>query len=316
MKIRALWAALFAVLSFQVLAAYPDKSIKFLVPWPPGGATDQVARILAVPLSKELGVSVFVENKGGAGGNIGTQAFLQDKPDGYSMLMATSSTNAAGPHLFANQGFDAAKDFTPVILVCTIPNIMVVPETSPWNSLKDLLADVKQNPGKYTYGSAGIGASQHLAGAQFKTVTGLDIRHVPYKGSGPAALDLMAGHIDMMLDTGSLNNIKAGKLKALGVAADKRIPELPNVPTLKELGVPMVANAWYGVMLPAGAPKDVTEKLNAAFNKVLKDPEVRKSLQGIGAQVDGGSVNDFTKFSQSEIKRYEGIVKMSGAPKE
>ncbi|WP_353431582.1 tripartite tricarboxylate transporter substrate binding protein [Polynucleobacter sp. MWH-UH23A] len=316
MKIRGLWAVIFAVLSFQVLAAYPDKSIKFLVPWPPGGATDQVARILTVPLSKELGVSVFVENKGGAGGNIGTQAFLQDRPDGYSMLMATSSTNAAGPHLFANQGFDAAKDFTPVILVCTIPNIMVVPESSPWNSLRDLLADVKQNPGKYTYGSAGIGASQHLAGAQFKTVTGLDIRHVPYKGSGPAALDLMAGHIDMMLDTGSLNNIKAGKLKALGVAADKRIPELPNVPTLKELGVPMVANAWYGVMLPAGAPKDVTEKLNAAFNKVLKDPEVRKSLQGIGAQVDGGSVNDFTKFSQSEIKRYEGIVKMSGAPKE
>jgi tripartite-type tricarboxylate transporter receptor subunit TctC len=316
MRIRVLLAAILAFSSLQTIAAYPDKSIKFLVPWPPGGATDQVARILTVPLSKELGVSVFVENKGGAGGNIGTQAFLQDKPDGYSMLMATSSTNAAGPHLFANQGFDAAKDFTPVILVCTIPNIMVVPDSSPWNSLKDLLADVKQHPGKFTYGSAGIGASQHLAGAQFKTVTGLDIRHVPYKGSGPAALDLMAGHIDMMLDTGSLNNIKAGKLKALGVAADKRIPELPNVPTLKELGVPMVANAWYGVMLPAGASKEVTEKLNIAFNKVLKDPEVRKSLQGIGAQVDGGSVNDFTKFSQSEIKRYEGIVKMSGAPKE
>jgi tripartite-type tricarboxylate transporter receptor subunit TctC len=316
MKIRTFLTATLAVLSLQAIAAYPDKSIKFLVPWPPGGATDQVARILTVPLSKELGVSVFVENKGGAGGNIGTQAFLQDKPDGYSMLMATSSTNAAGPHLFANQGFDATKDFAPVVLVCTIPNIMVVPESSPWNNMKDLLADVKQNPGKFTYGSAGIGASQHLAGAQFKTVTGLDIRHVPYKGSGPAALDLMAGHIDMMLDTGSLNNIKAGKLKALGVAADKRIPELPNIPTLKELGVPMVANAWYGVMLPAGAPKDITEKLNSAFNKVLKDPDVRKSLQGIGAQVDGGTVSDFTKFSQSEIKRYEGIVRMSGAPKE
>lgn len=316
MKKRVFLAALFAILSLNVVAAYPDKSIKFLVPWPPGGATDQVARILTVPLSKELGVSVFVENKGGAGGNIGTQAFLQDKPDGYSMLMATSSTNAAGPHLFANQGFDAAKDFTPVVLVCTIPNIMVVPESSSWNSMKDLLADVKQHPGKFTYGSAGIGASQHLAGAQFKTVTGLDIRHVPYKGSGPAALDLMAGHIDMMLDTGSLNNIKAGKLKALGVAADKRIPELPNVPTMKELGIPMVANAWYGVMLPAGASKDITDKLNTAFNKVLKDPEVRKNLQSIGAQVDGGSVADFTKFSQSEIKRYEGIVKMSGAPKE
>jgi len=316
MKLRLMFAILLSAVALNTVAAYPDKSIKFLVPWPPGGATDQVARILAIPLTKELGVSIFVENKGGAGGNIGTQAFVQDKPDGYSILMATSSTNAAGPHLFANQGFDAAKDFTPVVLVCTIPNIMVVPEASPWNSMKDLISDAKQNPGKFTYGSAGIGASQHLAGAQFKTVTGLDIRHVPYKGSGPAALDLMAGHIDMMLDTGSLNNIKAGKLKALGIAADKRIPELPNVPTMKEVGVPMVANAWYGVMLPAGAPKDITEKLNAAFNKVLKDPEVRKSLQGIGAQVDGGSVADFTKFSQSEIKRYEGIVKMSGAPRE
>ncbi len=316
MKLRLMFVTLLGAVALNVFAAYPDKSIKFLVPWPPGGATDQVARILAIPLTKELGVSVFIENKGGAGGNIGTQAFVQDKPDGYSILMATSSTNAAGPHLFANQGFDAAKDFTPVVLVCTIPNIMVVPEASPWNSMKDLMSDAKQNPGKFTYGSAGIGASQHLAGAQFKTVTGLDIRHVPYKGSGPAALDLMAGHIDMMLDTGSLNNIKAGKLKALGIAADKRIPELPNVPTMKEVGVPMVANAWYGVMLPASAPKDITEKLNAAFNKVLKDPEVRKSLQGIGAQVDGGSVADFTKFSQSEIKRYEGIVKMSGAPRE
>ncbi len=299
-----------------VQAAYPEKSIKFLVPWPPGGATDQVARILVQPLTKELGVSVFVENKGGAGGNIGTQSFLQDKADGYSMLMATSSTNAAGPHLFTNQGFDPAKDFTPVILVCTIPNIMVVPTSSPWNSMKDLMTDVKKNPDKFTYGSAGIGASQHLAGAQFKTVTGLDIRHVPYKGSGPAAVDLMAGHIDMMLDTGSLNSIKGGKLKALAVASDKRIPELPNVPTMKESGVPMVANAWYGVMLPANAPSDVAERLNLAFNKVLKDPEVKKRLQEIGAQIDGGSVTEFAKFSQSEIKRYEGIVKLSGAPKE
>ena len=316
MKRKALMAVLFGVLAIKAMAAYPDKSIKFLVPWPPGGATDQVARILVQPLTKELGVSVFVENKGGAGGNIGTQAFVQDKPDGYSILMATSSTNAAGPHLFANQGFDAAKDFSPVVLVCTIPNIMVVPASSPWNSMKDLIADAKQNPGQFTYGSAGIGASQHLAGAQFKTVTGLDIRHVPYKGSGPAAIDLMAGHIDMMLDTGSLNNINAGKLKALGIASEKRIPELPNVPTMKEVGVPMVANAWYGVMLPAGTPKEIAEKLNAAFNKVLKDPEVKKRLQSIGAQVDGGSVAEFTKFSHSEIGRYEGIVKMSGAPKE
>lgn len=316
MKIRVLSALVLSIVAINVFAAYPDKSIKFLVPWPPGGATDQVARILVQPLTKELGVSVFVENKGGAGGNIGTQAFVQDKPDGYSILMATSSTNAAGPHLFSNQGFDAVKDFTPVVLVCTIPNIMVVPASLPWNTMKDLISDAKQNPGKFTYGSAGIGASQHLAGAQFKTVTGLDIRHVPYKGSGPAAVDLMAGHIDMMLDTGSLNNIKGGKLKALGIAAERRIPELPNVPTMKEVGVAMVANAWYGVMLPSGASKDVTEKLNAAFNKVLKDPEVKQRLQAIGAQVDGGSVAEFTKFSHSEIGRYEEIVRISGAPKE
>jgi len=314
--LKSILVLIFSAIAINCFAAYPDKSIKFLVPWPPGGATDQVARILVQPLTKELGVSVFVENKGGAGGNIGTQAFLQDKPDGYSILMATSSTNAAGPHLFSNQGFDATKDFMPVVLVCTIPNIMTVPASSPWNSLRDLMTDVKQNPGKFTYGSAGIGASQHLAGAQFKTVTGLDIRHIPYKGSGPAAVDLMAGHIDMMLDTGSMTNIKGGKLKALGVASEKRISELPNVPTLKETGIPMVANAWYGVMLPAGAQKDMADKLNSVINKVLKDPEVRKHLQSIGAHVDGGSVAEFSKFSQSEIKRYEGIVKMSGAPKE
>ena len=313
---KPILALIFSAITINCFAAYPDKSIKFIVPWPPGGATDQVARILVQPLIKELGVSVFVENKGGAGGNIGTQAFLQDKPDGYTILMATSSTNAAGPHLFSNQGFDPAKDFLPVVLVCTIPNIMTVPSSSPWNNLKDLMADAKQNPGKFTYGSAGIGASQHLAGAQFKTVTGLDIRHIPYKGSGPAAVDLMAGHIDMMLDTGSMNNIKGGKLNALGVASERHISELPNVPTMKEAGVPMVANAWYGVMLPSGAPKDIAEKLNGAINKVLKDPEVKKHLQSIGAQVDGGSVAEFSKFSQSEIKRYEGIVKMSGAPKE
>ena len=146
MKMKSMLALFLGAIAINGFAAYPDKSIKFLVPWPPGGATDQVARILVQPLTKELGVSVFVENKGGAGGNIGTQAFLQDKPDGYSILMATSSTNAAGPHLFANQGFDAAKDFTPVVLVCTIPNIMVVPESSPWNSLKDLMNDAKKNP--------------------------------------------------------------------------------------------------------------------------------------------------------------------------
>ncbi len=297
-------------------AAYPERAIKFLVPWPAGGATDQVARILSQPLSQAMGVPVIVENKGGAGGNIGTAAFVHDKPDGYSIILATSSTNAAGPHLFAQQGFDPAKDFTPVVLVCTIPNVMVVPAQAPWKSLKEVVAATKAAPGKYTYGSAGIGSSQHLAGAQFKNTAAIDIRHIPYKGSGPAASDLIGGHIDMMIDTGSLGHIKGNSLRALAVASDTRLPALPDVPTFKEAGTPVIASAWYGVMLPAGAPPEVAARLNKEFNAVMAKPEVRERLQAIGAVVGGGSVESFTLFSLSEIKRYEGIVRISGAPKE
>jgi tripartite-type tricarboxylate transporter receptor subunit TctC len=312
-------AALCALALFSGLAmadTYPSKPIRFVVPWPAGGATDQVARILAQPLSQAMGVPVVVDNKGGAGGNIGTQAFVHDSADGHSILLATSSTNAAGPYLFAKQGFDPAKDFTPVILLVSIPNVMVVPAKSPWRSIKDIVAAAKQSPGKHTYGSAGIGSSQHLAGAQFKKTAAIDIVHVPYKGSGPAASDLMAGHIDMMIDTGSLGSIKGGTLRALAVASDKRLPALPEVPTFKEAGVPMIASAWYGVMLPANAPADVVARLNKEFDTLLKNPDIRARLQGIGAELGGGSSDSFAKFSLSEIKRYESIVRDSGAPKE
>ena len=295
---------------------WPEKPIRLIVPWAPGGATDQIGRMLAQGLSQAVGVPVVVDNKAGAGGNIGTQAFVKEKADGYTLLLATSSTNAAGPHLYARQGFDPVKDFTPVVLLCEIPNVMVVPVKSPWNSLKDIVDASKSHPGQYTYGSAGIGGSQHLAGAQFKTSAAIDIRHVPYKGSGPAAQDLMAGHIDMMIDTGSLGSIKGGLLKALAVASAKRLAVLPNVPTFKEAGVPMVASAWYGLMLPANAPADVVNRLNKEFNLLLNKPEIRGKLNDMGALVEGGSVADFTKFSISEIKRYEGIVRDSGAPKE
>ncbi len=313
-------ATLGLLLAFNVGSAtaqtYPNQTIRFVVPWPAGGATDQVARVLAQPLSQALGVAVVVDNKGGAGGNIGTQAVSKEKPDGYTLLLATSSTNAAGPHLFAKQGFDPAKDFTAVINLLAIPNVMVVPAKSPWTNLKDVIADAKKSPDKYTYGSAGIGSSQHLAGAQFKTAAHLDIKHVPYKGSGPAAQDLIAGHIDMMIDTGSLGTIKGGLLKPLAVASSKRLAALPNVPTFAEAGTPMLASAWYGVMLPAGASPAVVAKLNSAFNTLLKNPEIRGKLEGIGAEVSGGTSDEFAKFAISEIKRYEGIVKSSGAPKE
>lgn len=297
-------------------AAYPDKPIKILVPWAAGGATDQLARMLAQPLSQAMGVPVIVENKGGAGGVIGTQAFVKEKADGYSILLATSSTNAAAPHLYSKLGFDPINDFTPVLSLCEIPNVMVVPAKSPWNSLKDIVSAAKQSPGNFTYGSAGIGGSQHLAGAQFKTAASIDIRHIPYKGSGPAAQDLIAGHIDMMIDTGSLGSIRGGLLKPIAVASSKRLSALPNVPTFAEAGTPMIASAWYGLMLPANAPAGVVERLNNEFNKLLNSPETRHRLGEMGAEILGGSALDFSKFITSEIKRYEGIVKDSGAPKE
>jgi tripartite-type tricarboxylate transporter receptor subunit TctC len=295
---------------------YPDKPIRLVVPWAPGGATDQIGRILAQGLTQAMGVPVVVENKAGAGGNIGTQAVAKEKPDGYTLLLATSSTNAAGPYLYAKQGFDPAKDFTAVVLLCAIPNVMVVPARSPWNTLKDIVDSSRAAPGKYTYGSAGIGGSQHLAGAQFKTASGIDIRHVPYKGSGPAAQDLIAGHIDMMIDTGSLGSIKGGLLKPIAVASAKRLQVLPNVPTFREAGMPMEASAWYGIMLPAHAPAEVVARLNKELNQLLKAPEVRKKLEDMGAEVAGGSSQEFAKFSISEIGRYEAIVKDSGAPRE
>jgi tripartite-type tricarboxylate transporter receptor subunit TctC len=266
-------AALVAMLPPAVAQPYPSKPIKFVVPWSPGGATDAIARIIAQPLSQELGVAVVIDNRAGAGGNIGTAAFVREPADGYVILMATSSTNAANPHLYKKLGFDPDKDFTPVVYVASVPNILVVPSSSPVHSVKELLELARKQPGKLTYGSAGVGASQHLAGAMFKNTAKIDILHVPYKGSGPAAVDLMAGHIDLMLDTGSLASIKGGKLRALAVASEKRLAVLPDVPTFKEAGLDgMIASAWYGVMAPAKTPPDVVAKLNQAINKALKMP--------------------------------------------
>lgn len=272
--------------------------------------------MLAQPLSQALGVPVYVENKAGAGGVVGTRQFVKEKPDGHTILLATSSSNAVAPYLYAKLGYDPVKDFTPVVSLCEIPNVMVVPTKSPWNSLSEVVAAAKKEPGVYTYGSAGIGGSQHLAGAQFKTAAGIDLRHVPYKGSGPAASDLIAGHIDMMIDTGSLGSIRGGLLKPLAVAYGKRLPALPNVPTFKEAGTPMIASAWYGLMLPAHAPADVVARLNTEANKILHQPDIQSRLTEMGAFELGGSAQEFGRFVLSELMRYEVLVRDSGAPKE
>ena len=293
---------------------YPQKPIKLVVPWAPGGATDVIARVIGQRIGQELGQSVVVDNKPGAGGNIGTAGFVREKADGYALLMGTSSTNAVNPSLYSRLPFDARKDFAPIVLIATVPNILVVPASSSFKKLDDVLGAAKQNPGKLTYGSAGNGSSQHLAGSMLMKSTGLKLNHVPYKGSGPAASDLIAGHLDIMLDTGSMPHIKSGNLRALAVASQKRIPALPEIPTFAELGIPNFnASAWYGIMAPAGTPEPVIAKLNATINKILKEPEVVKRLHDFGAVVEGGTAQEFKAFSASEIDRYAKIVKDSGA---
>lgn len=294
--------------------AYPEKSVRLIVPWPAGGAADAVGRAVAASLTTEFGRTVYVENIAGAGGNIGTQQLVRSAPDGYTLLLATSSTNSANPYLYKKTGFDPVKDFTPVASLGVIPSVLVVRAASPFRTPRDVIAAAKAAPGKLAYGSGGVGNSAHLAGELFKSVATVDITHVPYKGSGPALTDVMGGQLDVMFDTGAFPHIKGGKIRALAVAADKRSPSIPDVPTFNELGIKgMIMNAWYGVAAPGGTPAPVVVTLNAAINHALKSGDLAKRLADIGAEVRPGSPDDFSTFWRAELARYEGLVKLTGA---
>ena len=302
-----------------VAADYPDHPIKLVVPWSPGGATDVLGRILAKGLTEQIGQTVVVENKAGAGGNIGTAAFVREKADGYALIVITSSTNAANPHLYKRLGFDARKDFAPIAFVANIPNVLEVPQGSRFNSVTELIDYAKANPGALNYGSAGVGSSQHLAASLLQHTTGTQFAHIPYKGSGPAVSDLLGKRLDFMIDTGSMTQVKSGNLTALAVASKKRIAFLPDVPTFEEAGVKeMIASAWYGIAAPAGTPPEIVDKLNTAINKALAVPETRQQLEAMGAQLSDGenTAASFSAFISDEIERYAGLVKMSGAKPE
>jgi tripartite-type tricarboxylate transporter receptor subunit TctC len=293
---------------------YPEKTIRLVTPWPPGGGADAVGRLVAQALTRQLGQTVYVENIAGAGGNIGTQQFVRAKPDGYTLLLATSSTNSVNPHLYTRLGFDPVKDFAPVALVATIPSILVVPASSPFKTPKDIIDTAKAQPGKLSYGSGGNGASAHLAGELFKSIAKIDALHVPYKGSGPAMNDVMSGQLSYMFDTGAIPFVKGGKVRALAVASDKRIPALPDVPTTEELGIKaMQMSAWYGVAAPVGTPQPIIERINAAVNAALTSGDLTQRLNQIGADVRSGSPEMFVKFWNAELDRYAGIVKLTGA---
>ena len=309
--ILAAWLLVAGVASAQ---GYPTQPIRLIVPWPPGGGVDTSARIIAQPLGERLGQSIVIDNKPGAAGNIGTEQAARAKPDGYTLLMGSVSPNAINPHLYARLGFEPVKDFAPIALVASVPNILVVQPNAPFHSVQDLIANAKANPGKLNYGSGGVGSSQHLATEMFKRATGVDIVHVPYKGTAPAELGLMSGDVTLLLDTTAcLPFIAAGKMKPLAVASKVRNPALPNVPTLDEVGISGVyAGAWYGVMAPAGTPRDIVDKLNAAFNQALASPDVRQKIIGQGNEPLGGTPEEFGALIRAESQKWGDIIRKSG----
>lgn len=299
-------------------ATFPEGPIKMVVPWSPGGATDVLGRFIAKGLSERIGQPVVVENRAGAGGNIGTATFTRERADGYTLLVATSSTNAANPHLYKQLGFDARKDFAPVAFVASIPNVLEVNKNSKFNTFQEMLDFAKANPGALNYGSAGVGSSQHLAASLLIHLTNMDVVHIPYKGSGLAVSDLLAGQFDFILDTGSVAHVKAGALRALAVASETRLATLPDVPTFKEAGLEgMTASAWYGIVAPAGTPDEVVAYLNKEINAVVQSPEVKERLEGMGAQVPAAQTPvEFAAFINDEIDRYGELIKISGAKME
>ena len=314
-KRRNLIAFIFAsALPLAALAqAYPSKPIRLIVPFAPGGTTDIVARAVGDRLGRELGQPVIIENRGGGGGTIGADAVAKAAPDGYVLGMATVSTMATNPATNAKMPYDSVKDLTPILNLVNVPNVMTVnPTKIPVNSIKEAIELFKKNPGKFSYASSGSGGISHLDGEAFKVMTGTFIVHIPYRGSGPALNDTIAGQVDAQFDNlpSSLPHIKSGKLKALAVMADKRVESLPEVPTFAEMGLKDVNNmAWYGLVGPANLPRDVVLKVQAAAAKTLADPEVRKRLADGGSFVDGGTPEQFAQKIQRELALRRDIVK-------
>jgi tripartite-type tricarboxylate transporter receptor subunit TctC len=296
--------------------AYPTKPVKLVVPFPPGGSLDIAGRLIAQKLTEMWGQSVVVENKPGAGGNIGADFVAKSPPDGYTILLGALSTHAVNPSLYKSMPYDAAKDFAPITLIAITPNVLVVNASSPVNDVKQFIAYTKANPGKLSFGSGSNGSAGHLAGELYKVETGTDAVHIPFKGAAPATQALLAGDTQFMFDNlaNAMAQVKAGKLKALAVTTAKRSPLAPDLPTMAEAGVAgFDISTWYGLFAPAGTPKDIVAKWNADVTRILNAPDVRAKLMADGADPSPDSPEDFAKFIASELAKYARIVKASGA---
>jgi tripartite-type tricarboxylate transporter receptor subunit TctC len=295
---------------------YPTKPIRIIVPFAPGGGSDILSRILGPKLTKSWGQSVIVDNRGGAGGIVGTEMVAKAPPDGYTLTMGYIGTHAINPSLYPKLSYDPVKDFAPVALVAAMPNILVVHPSLPVKSVQELIALAKSKPGELNYGSGGVGTAPHLAGELFNYMAGVKMVHIPYKGSGPALTELLGGHLSLMFNTmvQTTPHVKADKLRGLGVTSAKRSAAIPELPTIAESGLPgyeMVG--WFGVLAPAGTPKEIVTKLNIEINKILNMPDVKELLVTLGSEPTGITTPEqFGAFIKAEITKWAKVVKESG----
>lgn len=317
---RAFATLTLAIASSSVAAqgALPPGPITMIVGWPAGGPSDNVARLTAARMSEALGQSIVIDNKGGAGGNIGSDAAARAKADGSTIMLATVASHGLNSVLYDKLNHDPLKDFAPIGIISTSPSVLLVPTDSPFRSIKDLLEVARAKPGKLNYASGGVGSSQHLAGASFKKITGVDVTHIPFKGTAPAITDLMAGRVDYILTTGAMSFIRSGKVRPLAVAARQRLPALPDVPTFDEAGVKgFYTDGWYGLVAPAATPRPALEKLNAALATALRNPDVQKQFIDQGAlPVKPMGVDEFWRFVVKQMPEAAEQVRVSGAKAE
>jgi tripartite-type tricarboxylate transporter receptor subunit TctC len=295
---------------------WPNDTIRFVIPFPAGGTTDIVGRIAAHQLSEAFGVSVVPDNRAGAGGNIGSEIVAGAKPDGNTMLVCTVGTHGINTSLYSKLPYDAVKDFAPITLLASVPNVVVVHPSVKAQNLQELIALLKAQPGKLNYASSGNGTSIHLAAELFKTMTGTQMVHIPYKGSAPAIADLLGGQVQIMFDNlpSAMSHIKSGKLRALAVTSSERFVTLPDVPTVAESGVPgFAASSWFGLVAPAGTPWAIIDKTYKALATALTKPEVREQMLAQGANPAPMPPAEFAKFIQAEIDKWAKVVKDSGA---
>jgi tripartite-type tricarboxylate transporter receptor subunit TctC len=314
---RAALAALLTVcVSGAWAQAYPTKPIRLVVPFPAGGTTDILAREVGQRLSVTLGQPVVIDNRPGAAGNIGADLVAKSAADGYTLLMGTVGTHAINASLYAKMPYDHVKDFAPVILVAGVPNVLEVNPALPVNSVADLIKLAKAKPGQINFASSGSGTSIHLSGELFKTMAGVDMTHVPYKGSAPAITDLIGGQVQVMFDNlpSSLQFIKAGKLRAIAVTSANRAAALPDVPTIAESGLPgFEASSWFGIVVPAGTPPAIIARINTDVNQWLQSSEAREKLLAQGAIPAGGTPEQFAAHIRAETEKWAKVVKASGA---